>query len=153
MEKARYNNGVRRGQRQRRTLRMFMPCAGSTAFVSPYARRPGYSDGIILIQSNFLVSLESNVKEMVVALGFRHKNKPVELRALGNAIDTTCRRATFRFAVRWAKAPTAALINDMRSGVNPLRPTTQAYAGDVDFIDIRLELAPNPLTHPVGAVE
>lgn len=87
------------------------------------------------------MSLESNVKEMVVALGFRHKNKPVELRALGNSVDTTRRRATFRFAVRWAKPPSASLIDDMRSGMNPLRPTTQAYAGDVDFIDIRLELA------------
>lgn len=86
------------------------------------------------------MSLESNVKEMVVVLGFRHKNKPVELRALGNSIDTTRRRATFRFAVRWAKSPSASLVDDMLFSMSPLRPTTQAYAGDVDFIDIRLEL-------------
>jgi len=88
------------------------------------------------------VKPESIVKEMVVALGFRHKNKPVELRSLGNVIDTTRRRATFRFAVRWAKEPSCALIEDMRDGMRPLRPTSQAYASDVDFIDIRLELIP-----------
>ncbi|MGF6603297.1 hypothetical protein P3T23_008051 [Paraburkholderia sp. GAS448] len=114
---------------------------------------PGYSADIILIKSKALVSLESNVKEMVVALGFRHKNKPVELRALGNAIDTTRRRATFRFAVRWAKAPSATLIDDMRVGMSPLRPTTQAYASDVDFIDIRLELVSNPVLQPAGVAE
>lgn len=81
---------------------------------------------------------------MVVALGFRHKNKPVELRALGNIIDTTRRRATFRFAVRWDKAPSRALIDDMREGMRPLRPTSQTYAGDVDFIDIQLELIQPP---------
>ncbi|WP_218779336.1 hypothetical protein, partial [Paraburkholderia caledonica] len=70
-----------------------------------------YSADIILIQSKTLVSLESNVKEMVVALGFRHKNRPVELRALGNDIDTTRRRATFRFAVRWVQVPSAALLD------------------------------------------
>lgn len=90
---------------------------------------------------------------MVVALGFRHRNKPVELRALGNAIDTMRRRATFRFAVRWAKAPSAALLDDMRVGMSPQRPTTQAYAGDVDFIDIRLELAPNQVPQRTGVAE
>lgn len=113
----------------------------------------GYSAGIILIQSETLVSLESSVKEMVVALGFRHKNKPIELKALGNAIDTTRRRATFRFAVRWAKAPSAALIDDMQAGTSPLRPTTQAYASDVDFIDIQLELAPNLVPKPACVAE
>lgn len=95
------------------------------------------------------VKPESIVKEMVVALGFRHKNKPVELRSLGNIIDTTRRRATFRFAVRWDKAPSRALIEDMREGVRPLRPTSQTYAGDVDFIDIQLELIAPPVI-PAG---
>ena len=86
------------------------------------------------------MSLESNVKEMVVALGFRHKNKPVELRDLGNSIDTTRRRATVRFAIRWAKNPTPALIDEMRLAVRRLPPTTQAYASDVEYIDVQLEL-------------
>lgn len=109
-----------------------------------FAARPtcGYSSEISLISVQTPVKPESIVKEMVVALGFRHKNKPVELRLLGNNIDTTCRRATFRFAVRWAKTPSCALVDDMRDGMRPLRPTSQAYAGDVDFIDIRLELIP-----------
>jgi hypothetical protein len=99
------------------------------------------------------VKPESIVKEMVVALGFRHKNKPVELRSLGNIIDTTRRRATFRFAVRWAKAPSCALINDMRHGTRPLRPTSQAYAGDVDFIDILLELLPSAVAQEASVTE
>ncbi|UIF89423.1 hypothetical protein [Cupriavidus sp. UYPR2.512] len=92
---------------------------------------------------------ESVVKEMVVALGFRHKNRPLELRCLGNIIDTTRRRATFRFAVRWAKAPSSELIADMRNGLRPLHPTSQAYAGDVDLIDIQLEAIP-PSVAPGG---
>ncbi len=87
------------------------------------------------------MSLESNVKEMVVALGFRHKNKPVELRDLGNSIDTTRRRATVRYAVRWAKTPTPGLVDEMRLAVRRLPPTTQAYASDVEYIDVQLELA------------
>ncbi|PNE59648.1 hypothetical protein A8H39_00420 [Paraburkholderia fungorum] len=90
---------------------------------------------------------------MVVALGFRHKNKPVELRALGNSIDTMRRRATFRFAVRWAKTPSAGLIDDMVESMSPLRPTTQAYASDVDFIDIRLELASTPVPQLASIAE
>lgn len=90
---------------------------------------------------------------MVVALGFRHKNKPVELRSLGNSIDTTRRRATFRFAVRWAKTPTSALIDDMREGLRPLLPTSQTYAGDVDLIDIRLELLPSLVAEEASVSE
>lgn len=85
------------------------------------------------------MSVELEVKNLVIRLGWRHKNKPLEVRALGNSVDTIRRRATFRYGVLWAKAPSPALIEDMRAGTSPLQPTTQAYASDVDRIEIELE--------------
>ena len=127
--------------------------ARRAAFVPPPAPHGCYSAYVNFVENETIVSLESNVKEMLIALGFRHKNKPVELRALGNTIDTRSRRATFRFAVRWAKTPSAALTDDMRTGMTAIRPTTQAYASDVDFIDIHLELASNSVSQPVSIAE
>ncbi len=84
------------------------------------------------------MDFDLEVKKLIVSLGWRHRNRPVEVRSLGNSVDTIRRRATFRFAVRWAKVPSQALIEGMSAGTSPLPPTTQAYATDVDCIDIEL---------------
>lgn len=100
------------------------------------------------------LDFETRVKRLVVSLGLRHRNRVAEVRALGNGVDTTRRRAWFRFGIRWTRAVSPALCEEMGAAVQ-FPPSVQAYASDVDAIDIELvslaQTHPDILSPPRGA--
>lgn len=82
-----------------------------------------------------IAAFETEVKETLLKVGHRHKNRILALRNCGNGIDSRQRRAWFRFDVLWARTPSSGLLADL-AGLAPIRPTSQAYASDVDRIDL-----------------
>lgn len=88
---------------------------------------------------------QTKVKETLVNAGLRHsKNHVVGIRHTGNGIDTTRRSAWYRYEVEWKKPPTPALLACL-AHLPPMRPGMQAYASDIDRIDLLIESvrAPN----------
>ena len=78
---------------------------------------------------------ETEVKEVLLKTGFRHKNRVLEIRDCGNGVDSLSRRAWFRFDVKWLRPPSTDLLAEL-AGLPPIRPSIQAYAGDIDRIDL-----------------
>lgn len=60
------------------------------------------------------------------------------MRRLGNGIDTMARAAWFRYEVTWRRQPSEALL-DALDGLGPFPPGSQAYANDIDRVEIRLD--------------
>lgn len=84
------------------------------------------------------MEFESKLKHLLLILGFRYRNEVADVVRLGNGVDTTRRTAWFSYAITWKRTPKQALLDEMAS-VGPFAPTTQAYASDVDRIEIRLK--------------
>ncbi|WP_321935569.1 hypothetical protein [Paraburkholderia sp. J8-2] len=90
------------------------------------------------------LDFETRVKRLVVGLGRKHRNLVTELRSMGNGVDTVRRRAWFRFGVNWTRTPSPALTDEMRASVQ-IPPSVQAYASDVDTIEIELVMLADSL--------
>ncbi|MFP3637487.1 hypothetical protein [Paraburkholderia sp. SIMBA_054] len=81
------------------------------------------------------MDFETKVKETLIHAGFRHKNAIVSVRSTGNGVDTTRRAAWFAYEVTWKKPPSPALLHHLKN-LTPLMPDIQAYASDVDRINL-----------------
>lgn len=82
-----------------------------------------------------LPTFETEVKDLLLKTGFRHKNPVHAIRDCVNGVNSLERPVWFRFGVRWLRVPSSDLLADL-AGLTPIRPTIQANAGDVDRIDL-----------------
>lgn len=73
------------------------------------------------------------VKELLVSIGFRHKNRILALIDAGVQIDTLSRCATQTLRIQWKKPMTPEMAQDLKA-IAPMRPSTEIYAHDVDKI-------------------
>ena len=73
------------------------------------------------------------VKELLVSIGFKNKNRILTIVDAGVFIDTLKRSAIQTLRIQWRKPASKELLNDLMS-IAPMRPSTESYAHDVDKI-------------------
>lgn len=87
------------------------------------------------------MEFDTKVKQALVTAGWRHKNKVESIKGGSNGVDTRRRAAWFHFDVVWCRPPSRDLLEYLGM-LPPIVPTTQAYASDIDRIELIIQCVP-----------